>query len=322
MKKHIRYLALTCLAMAALPVYGAAAFPERPIRLIVPFVPGGGTDGLARVSNKKLSEVLRQQVVIDNRPGAQGSVGTALGAKARPDGYTVTLVIHGTLAINPHMYSDVGYDALKDFAAVSRGTTNWYVLVAHPSMPAKTLKDIVDLAKAKPGALTFGTSASGPQLVGELFKMTTGTNLVHVPYKGAGQAVIALLGGENNFMISSPAAIVPHVKSGKARAIVFFSKERNEALPDVPTALEQGFPDVSDVPEWYGFAVPAGTPQTVIKVLNSAFAAALTDPETQKGIRVLGMTPSPSSPEEFMKQIRVDYDRWGKVVKAAGVKAN
>ncbi|MCC6531174.1 MAG: tripartite tricarboxylate transporter substrate binding protein [Burkholderiales bacterium] len=290
------------------------------MRLIVPFVPGGGTDSLARIINKKLSDVLGQQVVIDNRAGAQGNVGTALGAKARADGYTVTLVIHGTLTINPHMYSDTGYDALKDFAAVSRGTTNWYVLVAHPSVPVKTLKDVVDLGKAKPGSVTFGTSASGPQLVGELLKMTTATGLVHVPYKGAGQAVIALLGGQTNLMISSPAAIVPHVKNGKARAIAFFAKERNEALPDVPTALEQGFADVSDVPEWYGFAVPAGTPAAAIKILNSAFTAALTDPESQKGIRVLGMTPSPSTPEEFAKQIRADYERWGKVVKAAGVK--
>ena len=322
MNKRILCLMLGCLSIAGLPALGAAAFPDRPLRLIVPFVPGGGSDGLARIINKKLSDIWGQPVVIDNRPGAQGNVGTALGAKARPDGYTVTLVIHGTLAINPHMYSDPGYDALKDFAAVSRGTTNWYVLVAHPSMPVRTLKEVVELAKAKPGAVTFGASASGPQLVGELFKMTTGTNLVHVPYKGGGQAVIALLGGDTNLMISSPAAIVPHVKSGKARAIAFFSKERNEALPEVPTALEQGFPDVSDVPEWYGFAVPTGTPPAVIKILNAGFVAALTDPENQKSIRVLGMTPSPSTPEEFEKQIRFDYARWGRVVKAAGVKVD
>ena len=322
MKTRSCFVLLVSLTMATAPAFGAAAFPQRPIRMIVPFAPGGGTDALARIINKKLSDVWGQSVVIDNRPGAQGNLGTALGGKARADGYTVTLVIHGTLTINPHMYSDVGYDALRDFAPVSRATTNWYILVAHPNVPVKALKDVVDVAKGKPGTYTFATSASGPQLVGELLKMTTGTNLVHVPYKGAGPAMIAMLGGEVNFMISSPAAVVPHVKTGKVRAIVFFAKERNEALPEVPTALEQGFVDLSDVPEWYGFAVPAGTPPGIIKVLNAGIAAAISDGENQKGIKVLGMTPSPSTPEEFAKQIRFDYERWGKVVKAAGVKVD
>ncbi|MBI4192743.1 MAG: tripartite tricarboxylate transporter substrate binding protein [Betaproteobacteria bacterium] len=321
MKNLIRSFVL-CLAITAVPSYAAAPFPERPVRLIVPFPPGGGTDTLARILNKKLSEIWGQPVVIDNRGGAQGNLGTAIGAKARPDGYTVTLVIHGTLTINPHMYSDPGYNPIKDFAAVSGGTENWYVLVANPSVPAKTLKELIDLAKSKPGVLTFGTSASGPQLVGELFKLTTGTNLVHVPYTGAGPAVIALLASDVGLLISSPPAIVPHVKTGKVRAIAVFSKERNEALPDVPSALEQGYPELSDVPEWYGFAVPTGTPEAIINALNAGFVAALKDPAVQKSIRVLGMTPSPSTPQEFAKQIRFDYERWGKIVKAAGVKVD
>jgi len=320
MKSLIKIFVL-CLAMTAAPSYAAAAFPDRPLRLIVVFPPGGGTDTLARILNPKLSEIWGQPVVVDNRGGAQGSVGTAIGARARPDGYTITMVINGTLAINPHMYGDPGYNPLKDFAAVSGGTENWYVLVTNLNVPVKTLKDVADLAKSKPGQLTFGTSASGPQLAGELFKMTTGTNLVHVPYKGAGPAVIALLGGEVGLMISSPAALVPHVKSGKVRGIAVFSKERIEALPDVPSALEQGYPELSDVSEWYGFAVPTGTPQSIINILNAGFVAALKDPAIQKSVRVLGMTPAPSTPEEFAKRIRADYARWGKVVKAAGVKA-
>ena len=320
--QHLIRSCAVCLAMLVVAGYAAAAFPDKPVRLIVPFPPGGGTDSLARILNKKLSEIWGQPVVIDNRGGAQGNLGTALGAKARPDGYTITLVIHGTLAINPHMYSDTGYNPLKDFAAVTGGTENWYVLVANSSVPSKTLKELADLAKSKPGEVTFATSASGPQLVGELFKLTTGTNLVHVPYKGAGLAVIALLATDVGTMISSPAAIVPHVKSGRVRAIAVFSKERSEALPEVPSALEQGFPELSNVPEWYGFAVPAGTPKAIIAALNAGITAALKDPTSQASIRVLGMTPSPSTPEDFAKQIRFDYERWGKVVKAAGMKVD
>lgn len=321
MNNVIRFLVL-CLAITAVPGYALAAFPDKPLRLIVPFPPGGGTDTLARILNPKLSEIWGQPVVIDNRGGAQGNVGTAMGARARPDGYTITLVIHGTLAINPHMYGDPGYNPVKDFAAVSGGTENWYVLVTNLNVPVKTLKDVVDVAKSKPGALSFGTSASGPQLAGELFKLTTGTNLVHIPYKGAGPAVIALLANDVGLMISSPAAVVPHVKSGKIRGIAVFSKERTEALPDIPSALEQGYPQMSDVPEWYGFAVPTGTPEAIINALNAGFVVALKDPAVQKSVRVLGMTPSPSTPQEFAKQIRFDYERWGKVVKAAGVKVD
>jgi tripartite-type tricarboxylate transporter receptor subunit TctC len=320
--QHLIRLFVLCIAAIVLPVYAAATFPDKPLRLIVPFPPGGGTDTLARILNPKLSEIWGQPVVIDNRGGAQGNVGTAIGARARPDGYTITLVIHGTLAINPHMYGDPGYNPTKDFAAVSGGTENWYVLVSHPSVPAKTLKEVADLAKSKPGGLSFGTSASGPQLAGELFKLTTGTNLVHIPYKGAGPAVIALLANDVGLMISSPAAVVPHVKSGKVRGIAVFSKERIEAIPDVPSALEQGYPQMSDVPEWYGFAVPTGTPQAIIAILNAGFVTALKDPAIQKSVRVMGMTPSPSTPQEFAKQIRYDYERWGKVVKEAGVKVD
>jgi tripartite-type tricarboxylate transporter receptor subunit TctC len=311
---------MLCLAMMAVSGFAAAAFPDKPIKLIVPFPPGGGSDTLARILTKKLGEIWGQPVIIDNRGGAQGGLGTAIGSKAPPDGYTITLVVHGALAINPHIYSDPGYDAVKDFAAVSRGTEQSYVLVVNPNLPVKNLKELADLAKSKPGVLTFATSGAGPQLVGELFKLTTNTNLLHVPYKGAGPASIALLAGDVDILISNPTAVVQHVKSGKMKAIAVLGKERSEALPDVPSALEQGYPALSDIPEWYGFAVPAATPEAIVNTLNAGFVAALNDPEVQKSIRALGTTPSPSTPQEFAKQIRFDYERWGKVVKAAGVK--
>lgn len=311
---------VACIAFAA-PSAGAATFPEKPVRLIVPFPPGGGSDTLARILSKKLQDMWGQPLVVDNRGGAQGSVGTAMGAKATPDGYTIVLIVHGAMAINPHTYDNVGYDVLKDFAPIARATEQSYVLVANPSVPVKTLKDVEDLARQKPGKLTFATSGAGPQLVGELFKLTTKTNLLHVPYKGAGPASLAVLAGETDLLISNPTSVVQNVKAGKLRGIVVLGKDRNESIPEVPNAVESGYPDLSDIPEWYGFAAPAGTPEPIIRKLNADFVAALNDPEVQKSIRALGTTPSPSTPEEFAKQIRFDYERWGKVVKAAGVKA-
>jgi tripartite-type tricarboxylate transporter receptor subunit TctC len=320
MFRFLTTLALACVACVA-PLAGAATFPDKPVRLIVPFPPGGGSDTLARILSKKLQEIWGQPLVIDNRGGAQGSVGTAMGAKAPPDGYTIVLVVHGALAINPFIYDNVGYDVLKDFAPIVRGTEQSYVMVANPNVPVKTMKDVETLARANPGKLTFATSGAGPQLVGELFKLNTKTNLLHVPYKGAGPASVAVLAGETDLMISNPTSAVQHVKAGKLRGIAVLGKERNPQIPDVPSALEAGYPDMSDVPEWYGFAAPAGTPEPIIAKLNADFVQALNDPEVQKSIRALGTTPSPSTPEEFAKQIKFDYERWGKVVKAAGVKA-
>lgn len=320
MFRFLSTLVLACAGLFAVPGW-SATFPDKPVRLIVPFPPGGGSDTLARILAKKMQEIWGQPLVIDNRGGAQGSVGTALGAKAPPDGYTIVLIVQGAMAINPHTYDNVGYDVLKDFAPIVRGTEQSYVLVANPNVPVKTLKDVEALARAKPGKLTFATSGAGPQLVGELFKLTTQTNLLHVPYKGAGPASVAVLAGETDFLISNPTAVVQQIKAGKLRGIAVLGKDRIESIPDVPNAIESGYPALSDIPEWYGFAAPAGTPEPIIAKLNADFVQALNDPEVQKSIRALGTTPSPSTPEEFAKQIKYDYERWGKVVKAAGVKA-
>jgi tripartite-type tricarboxylate transporter receptor subunit TctC len=311
---------LACACLAALPQH-AAAFPERPIRMIVPFPPGGGSDTLARILARKLQEIWGQSVVVENKGGAQGSIGTAYGLKFPPDGYAITLAVHGALAINPHLQGkDVGFDVRKDMIGLVRATEQSFVMVARLDLPVKTLKELVDLAKQRPGKLTLGTSASGPQLVGELFKQTTGTDLLNVPYNGGGPATQAILGGHVDLLISNPGGIMQHIQSGKVRGVAVLGAERNPLIPDVPSALEQNFVALSDIPEWYGFMVPAGTPATIVRKLNADFVAALNDPQVQKSIRAAGTTPSPSTPEEFSKQILFDYERWGNVVKAAGGK--
>ena len=297
---------------------GTDQYPDRSLRFVVPFPPGGGTDGFARVLGTKLSEYFGQPVLIDNRAGAQGSIGTAIGAKAAPDGYTLTLAHSGSMAINPHLYRSPGYDALKDFTAVSAGVTMPFILIVHPSVPARTTRELIAHAKQNPGKLSFASSSSGPWIAGELFRIATGTELVHVPYKGGGPATAALLGGEVTTMFTVPFSTVSFVKSGKLRAVLLLARNRIEALPEVPTAIEEGFPALGNVNEWYGVAVPAGTPRPIVTRLNDAVVRALNAPDVQKRLAELGLTPTPSTPEEFARVIREDHARWGKVVKASG----
>ena len=311
---------ILAIAFAAPVCRAADDYPNKAIRFIVPFPAGGGTDGLARIPGAKLTETWGQQGIIDNRSGAQSSVGTAAGAKAAPDGYTITLAHSGSLAINPHLYSAPGYDTLRDFAAISGGVTMPFILVVHPSVPIKTMKELAALAKQRPGELTFASSSSGPQLAGELFKLTTGTNMVHVPYKGGAQAVFALLSGEVGIMFTVPFPTVPHVKSGKLRPVTLLGAQRIEAMPDVPTAGEAGYPALGNVHEWYGVIAPAATPRETIAKLNAAIVRALKSPDVLSRIQSLGQYPAPSTPAEFAEYIRVDYERWGKVVKASGAK--
>jgi len=315
-------LAALLLALT-LPALSAAQerFPEKPVRFIVPFPPGGGTDALARILGAKLGEMWGQQVVVENRAGAQGNIGTAAGAKAAPDGYTITFAHQGALVINPHLYRDTGYDTLKDFAPVARTTEMAFVAVAHPSVPASSLRELAQYAKQNPGKLTFASTSAGPHIVGELFKLTTGTDLVHVPYKGAGPAINDLLGGQVLLMFSNPTSIVPHVKSGKLRALGVMDSKRNPALPEVPTALEAGLPELSNVIEWYGVVVPAATPRSVVEHLSAALLRAMASTDVVERVQQLGQTPSPAGAEEFARYIRADYARWARVVKASGAKA-
>jgi tripartite-type tricarboxylate transporter receptor subunit TctC len=316
--KRLTVLLALCLASAA---FAQDRFPEKPVRFIVPFPPGGGTDALARILGAKLGEQWGQQVIIDNRAGAQGNIGTAAGAKAAPDGYTITFAHQGALVINPHLYKDPGYDTLRDFAAVARTTEMAFIAVAHPSVPAANLRELAQYARQNPGKLTFASTSAGPHIVGELFKQATGTDLVHVPYKGAGPAINDLLGGQVTLMFSNPTSTVPHVKSGKLRALGVMDTKRNPALPDVPTAQEAGLPELSSVIEWYGIVVPAATPSAVVQRLSASVLRAMAAPDALERINAIGQTPAPTGSEEFARLIREDHARWQRVVKASGAKA-
>ncbi len=316
--KKIYAFVMALIAACSITATAADQFPDKPVRFIVPFPAGGGTDAFARVLGGKLTELWGQQVLIDNRGGAQGNIGTAAGARAAADGYTLTLAQSGALAINPHLYKNPGYDALRDFAAVSRGIEMPYTLVIHPSVPAKTIKELVQLAKRNPNALTYASVTSSSQIVGELFKLTTATTMLHVPYKGAAPAVVDLLAGNIGMLFAAPTPTLPYVKAGKLRALTVMSKNRFEALPEVPTALESGYPALGNVLEWYGVVVPAATPRDTVAKLNASIVRALNASDVQERFRTLGQTAAPSTQTEFADYIRLDYERWGKVVKASG----
>ncbi len=318
-----RLLNTLVLSMAFAAVPGVAAdYPDRPVRLIVPFPPGGGTDGLARILGAKLMELWGQQVIIDNRGGAQGNIGTALGARAAPDGYVITLAHQGALTINPHLYSNPGYDTLRDFAAVSLATEMAFILVVHPALPVKTMRELTRLAQQNPGKLTFASTSSGPQMAGELYRLTTKTDMVHVPYKGGGPATIDLLAGHVTIMFANPTATVPHIKAGKLRALGVMDSKRNEALPDVPTAVEAGYPELGNIIEWYGIIAPAATPGATLVKLNTDVVRALKSPDVLQRLQGLGQTPAPSTSAKFAEHIRAEFERWGKVVKASGARVD
>lgn len=312
-----RLIALIALSLC-LPAL--AAFPDHPVRIIVPFPPGGGTDTLTRILASELTQIWGQQILVDNRSGAQGNIGTAAGAKSAPDGYTLVLTHQGVMTVNPFIYSNTGFDPLKDLLPISRGSQQPFILVVNPGLPAKSLKELTELAKKNPGKYTFASSASGPQMAGEMYKMTAGIDLLHVPYKGAGPAVVDLLAGQVNMMFSNPTSAAQHIKAGKLRALAVFALKRNDAIPDVPTSTEAGYPQLSEMIEWYGYSAPVGTPPALMTQLNADFVRALNAPEVQKQIRAQGLEPSPSTPAEFAQQIRTDYEKWGKVAKASGVK--
>jgi len=299
----------------------AQSYPSKPVRFIVPYPPGGGTDMLARTLSAKLVEPLGQQVIVENRSGAQGNIGTALAAKSPPDGYTILLSYIGTFAINPSLYKDVGYDPIKDFAHVSLATVQPYVVVVNPGVPAKSLKDLAALAKSRPDRLTFASSAAAGQLAGELFKILTKTKMLHVPYKGAGPAVVDLMGGHVDLMFASPTGAVPQVKSGRLRALAVTAPARINALPDVPTSRESGFPDF-EISGWYGVAAPANTPKDIVSRLNAVVFRTLKANDVKERLQTEGLEPKSSSPDEMTAFVKSEIDRWGKVVKAAGAKAD
>ena len=294
------------------------AYPNKTIRLIVPFAPGGVTDTSGRLIAEALGKRLGQQVIVDNKPGASGNIGTSLAKAA--DGYTLVLGFDGTMVINPHVFPNTGFDTLKDFAPVGKIGDATLILVAHPSLQARTMAEVIALSKTQSGGLSFGTSGTGgtPHIAGELLKSRTGAQLVHIPYKGGGPAMTDLLGGTIPLVYTAVAGAHGHVKSGKLRAIAVSSAGRSPALPDVPTFIESGVPDFV-VNSWVSLLAPAGTPQAIVAKLNTELNAALQDPAVRDKLRVLGIEPTPGSAAQFRDDMQADLTRYGAVIKAAGI---
>jgi tripartite-type tricarboxylate transporter receptor subunit TctC len=307
-------LPLALSASAAL-----AEYPQRPIRFLVGVVPGGATDILARTFGPKLSERLGQQVVVDNRPGANQTIAAEMVARSAPDGHTIIIVPSG-YAINPSIYK-LRFDPLKDIGAIGLVAMVPNVLVVHPSVPARSVKDFVALARARPGEFNFGSSGVGSpsHLAGELFQMHVQVKLTHVPYKGQGQAMIDLLGGHLKLAFPSIPASIQHIKTGRMIALGVTPKQRSSALPDVPTLDQAGVPGF-EVAGWYGVLGPARTPKPIVARLNREFRAMLQDPATREQLSREGADPLSSSPEEFSAIIATDIVKWAKVVRTVGVK--
>jgi len=305
-------------ALAA-PVALAQAYPAKAIRVIVPSSPGGGTDILARVIAARLTEAWGQQVVVENRAGAGQMIGIELAAKAAPDGYSL-LMAASTLAINPVMYKKVPYDALRDFAPITQAAALPNILVAHPSLPVKNVKELVALAKARPGQLVYASAGHGtsPHLSFELFLYMTGTKMIHVPYKGTGPGAVDTVAGQVQLMMPNLLTALPHVKSGRLRALGVTSAKRSAGVPDVPTIAQAGVPGYEAI-QWYGLLAPAGTPREIVTKLHGEIVKILAAPDTREKLSSDGAEPVGSTPEQFAAFIRAETDKWGKVVKAAGI---
>jgi tripartite-type tricarboxylate transporter receptor subunit TctC len=307
--------ALACAAAAAQPAY-----PAKPVRFIVPSAAGGGTDIIARAISLKLAESLGQQFVVDNRPGAGQMIGIELAARSPADGYTI-LMAASTLAINPIMYKKVSYDPLRDFAPITQAATLPNVLVVHPSLPVKSLAELIAYAKKRPGQLNFASAGIGtsPQMSIELLKSMAGIDLIHIPYKGTAPGVVDLLAGQVLVMAPNVLTALPHIKSGRLRALAVTSVRRSEALPDIPTVAEAGLPGY-DSTQWYGVLAPAGTPREIVARLHDTIVHALRDAEVGKRLAADGAEAVGSSPEEFAAFIRSESEKWAKVASAAGIK--
>ena len=312
-------IALACGCAAS----AQQSYPNRPVRVVVFVPPGGGADLLARVMGQKLGDALGQTVVIDNRAGMGGVVGTSLVAKAAPDGYTLLQGGITTHGIGPHVYSNLPYDPIKDFTPVVLSATLPVFLLVNAQVPVKSVGELIALAKAKPDAVSFASPGTGsaPHLVGELFKIVTGIPSPHVPYKGSGTGAPALAAGEVQFMFDAIAGHQAFIKLGRVKALAVTSGSRLAVFPDIPTMKELGYPRV-DGTVWYGLLAPAGTPKPIIQKLNAESMRVLAMQEVKDKLTNAGIDAAGGTPEEFGKFIRAEYDKWGPVVKAAGVQAN
>jgi len=321
MNTVLHRFALGALLALFAAIASAQTYPAKPIRLVVPFPPGGATDILARDVAQKLTEAWGQQVIVDNRPGAGGNIGSELVAKSAPDGYTLEMGTVGTHAINASLYAKMPYDHVKDFAPVIlvAGVPN--VLVVNPAVPANSVAELIEYAKANPGKLNFASSGNGTSihLSGELFKVMAGVQMTHVPYKGSAPALQDLLGGQVQLMFDNLPPSLPQIKAGKLRALAVTSVARAPALPDVPTMAEAGLPGY-EASSWFGVLAPAGTPPAIVAKLNSEIAKWLATPEAKEKLSKQGANAAGGTPEDFAKHIAAETTKWAKVVKDSGAK--
>jgi tripartite-type tricarboxylate transporter receptor subunit TctC len=313
----IKYLSIfTCAALSSAVV--AAGYPDRPIRMLVGFAPGGGTDATCRAISPKMSEILGQQVVIDNRPGAAGNIATEITSKSNPDGYTILMGTIAALSINPSLYKKLPFDPLKDIAPVTRAVDSTNVLVVHPSVAAKSVKELIALAKSK--SLNGGSSGVGGagHLALELFNLQAGTKITHIAYKGGGPAMTDLLGGQIQLIFATAASAVGPIQAGRIRALAVTTLKRSQLLPDIPTVAESGLKGF-EANNWYGIVVPAKTPRAIIMQLHKAATAALETPAIKEILFKQGLDAAPESPEAFGAYIKSEGVKWEKVIKAANL---
>src|SRR6266513_2577355 len=315
MKAAMVFLASATLVCAA-PLARASDYPSKPITLMIGFAPGGPSDVMARILTKKMEEILKQPLVIENRAGAGGSIAGAAVARAAPDGYTVLLATGSLLAINVSLYKNIGYDPEKDFEPISMIGTQTNVLYAHPSVPATSLAELIAYAKANPGKLSFGSGGNGTpaHLAGELLKIEAKIDMTHVPFRGTGPALQNVIAGHVPMAFNPPSPLIPHIQSGAIRALAITTLKRTAALPEVPTIAELGFP-VFEATTWHALVAPAGTPKDVIATLHGAIAATLNDADTRKALTDLGVDVVANTPAEFRAYLKAEIPKWAAIVK-------
>lgn len=297
----------------------AQTYPVKPVRLVVPFPPGASSDVVGRMIGQKLSEQLGQQVVADNRPGAGGNLGIGAASKSPPDGYTIVIAT-ASIAVSPALYARLGYDAVKDLTPVARLTSIPNILLVHPSVPAKTLRQFIDLAKSQPGKLNFGSGGAGTtnHLANELLKHLAKIDLVHVPYKGVTQAMVSMMSGEVDEVVMPVSTALTHIRSGKVRPLAVLTDERISVLPEVPTGKEAGVEGFT-MPLWYGMFAPAGTPREIVARLSRELIKALEAPDLRKSLTAMSVEPWPGTAEQLGELLRTDIKRYGDIVRAAGI---
>ena len=309
--------------LPAVSTQAQSVWPNKPIRLVIPFAPGGVTDTSGRIIAEFLSKRLGQQVVADNRPGASGNIGSQVVATSEPDGYTLLLVLDGTFVINPHVFDKVPFDPVKDFSPVGKIGNSTTILVAHPSFKANSLRELIELSKTQSGGVSYGTSGTGSivHLAAEMVKQRTGANLVHIPYKGGAPAIADALAGHTPLAFASAASVQHHLKTGHLKALGVPSGKRSRQYPDIPTFAESGLDDF-DINSWVGLVAPAKTPSAVIERLNQELNAALADAEVRTKLEAAGIVATPGSAESLASTIRQELAMYGKVVKTAGIRLN